>query len=206
MTAHQPVQARSKATIEVLFEAVAQLLVERGYDALTTNHVARRAGVSIGTLYRYFRSKEDLVGAFVDRYIDRLSALMSGELAAAVDLPLEAGARRVIGAIVRAHEREPEMHRAVLEQIPRVDRFARVRELDRQLESLLTALFESKRDEVRVRDARMFAFLVVQATKGVTLAALVEHPEYLDEERLADALVRMFVGYARTADLARARR
>src|SRR5438270_13603497 len=98
-----PKQTRAKATIEIILEATAQILVEGGYERLPTNHVARRAGVSVGSIYQYFRSKEALVTALVDRHLDRLTALVAGELAAAVDLPFAIGARRIIGALVASH-------------------------------------------------------------------------------------------------------
>jgi AcrR family transcriptional regulator len=192
----KPLQARSRALLEVVLEATAQILEKDGYEGLTTNHVAERAGVSVGSIYQYFHSKDELVLALVDRHMDRLVALVGGELAAAVDLPLAEGARRVIGALVRSHMVDPDLHRAILEQVPKVNRMGRVREMDRQFEALLAALVVAKGREVAVDDPRMFAFLVVQTTKAVTLGALLDHPEYLQDELLADELTRMFMTYA----------
>src|ERR1700712_3323808 len=56
-----PSQARSGQTMRIIFEATAQVLNEHGESALTTNRIAARAGVSIGTLYQYFDSKEAIV-------------------------------------------------------------------------------------------------------------------------------------------------
>ena len=42
-----PRQARSRVTFDAIVEACARLLVERGYGAVTTNHIAEAAGVSI---------------------------------------------------------------------------------------------------------------------------------------------------------------
>src|SRR5579871_6369668 len=50
----RPRQARSRATWEAIVEAASQILERRGPDALNTNAIAERAGVSIGTLYQYF--------------------------------------------------------------------------------------------------------------------------------------------------------
>jgi AcrR family transcriptional regulator len=193
----KPLQARSRALVEVVLEATAQILVKDGYDRLTTNRVAERAGVSVGSIYQYFHSKEELVAALVDRHMDRLVALVSGELAAAVNLPLAAAARRIIGALVRSHMVDPDVHRAILEQVPKVNRMDRVREMDQQFEALLAAVIVAKKAKFPIEDPRMFAFLVVQTTKAVTLGALLDHPEYLRDERLAEELTRMFMGYAR---------
>ena len=60
-----PSQARSEQTIRFIFDATAQVVNDHGEVALTTNRIAVRAGVSIGTLYQYFDSKEAIVLAML---------------------------------------------------------------------------------------------------------------------------------------------
>ncbi len=62
-----PRQNRAADTVDVILEATAQLLDRPGSPAFTTNHVAQRAGVSVGTLYRYFSNKQGLLEALVSR-------------------------------------------------------------------------------------------------------------------------------------------
>ncbi|MEM7018835.1 MAG: TetR/AcrR family transcriptional regulator [Pseudomonadota bacterium] len=54
----QPVQSRAHATVDAILEAAARVLIDDGYSAANTNHIAERAGVSIGSLYEYFPGKE----------------------------------------------------------------------------------------------------------------------------------------------------
>lgn len=53
-----PAQRRSRATVDAVLEAGAQLLLTIGYDKASTNKIAEKAGVSIGSLYEYFPGKE----------------------------------------------------------------------------------------------------------------------------------------------------
>ena len=62
-------QERSRATVDALLSATARVLVKEGYDRASTNKVAEAAGVSIGSLYQYFPSKEALVSAVIQRHI-----------------------------------------------------------------------------------------------------------------------------------------
>jgi AcrR family transcriptional regulator len=62
-----PRQARSLATVEVILDAAALLLVDEGYEQATTNRIAERAGVSIGSLYQYFPNREAVVAAVAHR-------------------------------------------------------------------------------------------------------------------------------------------
>lgn len=62
-----PKQARSVETVNVIVEAAARILEEGGHDRFSTNAVAERAGVSVGSLYQYFPSKDALIGALIVR-------------------------------------------------------------------------------------------------------------------------------------------
>ena len=61
----QPVQKRSQLTIEAIFQATAQLVEREGMVNLTTNKIAIKAGFSVGTLYQYFSSKDEIFRAMV---------------------------------------------------------------------------------------------------------------------------------------------
>ena len=62
-----PRQARAQVTYDSILQAAIQILERSGADALNTNAVAERAGVSIGTLYQYFPDKESILLAAARR-------------------------------------------------------------------------------------------------------------------------------------------
>ena len=63
----RPTQERSREMVETILEATARVLVKDGFERTTTNRVAEAAGVSVGSLYQYFPSKEALVATLVER-------------------------------------------------------------------------------------------------------------------------------------------
>lgn len=65
-----PVQLRSRETVGYVLEAAAQLFGELGYERTTTNLVAEKAGVSVGSVYQYFPNKEALLLALAERHLD----------------------------------------------------------------------------------------------------------------------------------------
>lgn len=77
---NSPRQARSAARVERLLDAAEAVFEEVGYDAATTNLVAARADVPVGTLYRWFPDKGALAEALTDRYIQELLGMYDGLL------------------------------------------------------------------------------------------------------------------------------
>lgn len=97
-----PRQARSRALVERVVRAAARVFDERGYASATTNHVAEEAGISIGSLYQYFASKDDLLVALAERHVDEALPAVRARLEALdrARLPLEATLRALLDLAV----------------------------------------------------------------------------------------------------------
>ena len=76
-------EARSRAARERLLAATIEVLIDRGYNGLTTKEVASRAGFSNGALVHHYRTKTDLVIAATAHVYDRCIA--NGKKIAASD-------------------------------------------------------------------------------------------------------------------------
>ena len=66
----RPSQGRSRFTVRQIVEAAARVFEEQGYVGTTTNHIAERAGVSIGSLYQYFPNKEAILAVLLEQHFD----------------------------------------------------------------------------------------------------------------------------------------
>ncbi len=69
----KPVQTRSIGTVMLIFEAAARIIQSQGMEAFTTNRVAQKAGISIGSLYQYFPNKEALLIAMADQQMQQVA-------------------------------------------------------------------------------------------------------------------------------------
>jgi AcrR family transcriptional regulator len=70
-----PQQARSRERYDLILDSAARLFAEVGYEAATTNAIAKEADVPIGSLYQYFSGKEDILHALADRYLEDMRRL-----------------------------------------------------------------------------------------------------------------------------------
>lgn len=74
----RPSQARGKARVRTILLAALELFKERGYEAVSTNDIAERANVPIGSLYRYYPNKDAIVAALTQLYVEDVSDIFAG--------------------------------------------------------------------------------------------------------------------------------
>jgi AcrR family transcriptional regulator len=158
-------QDRARETVEVILDAAARILVERGYAAATTNRIAEAAGVSVGTVYEYFANKEEVFGALIERELDGLvEAIASRPLDTGEPLGGRIGG--LLTAAMRAMRFGPGLFRA-LEQVPEATFRHRLADARTRVVAFVRDLLEAHRAELRVADLDRAAFVVVSAAEGV---------------------------------------
>ena len=187
-------QERSRATVDALVEATARILVKEGFDKASTNRIAEVAGVSVGSLYQYFPSKEALVIAVIQRHQQELMQVARGALAEVATLPMKQAVRRLVAAAVEAHRVDPKLHRVLAEQIPRTGKLGDVEVFNREAYGLFRSYLESHRDEFRALDLDLAAFVCVTSIEAVTHTAVIHRSEMLSEELVNEA-TRLIVRY-----------
>ncbi len=173
----RPVQRRSTATVEAIVEAAAQVFERHGYAAGTTNRIADRAGVSIGTLYQYFPNKDAILVALIERHLDEGIAMLTPVFTDLLEHPppVRAGLERLLDALLALHRHQPRLHRVLFEEAPRPAPLRR--RLDRATDDAVAALtrYLAARPEVTADDPHLAATLVAQVMEATT-HGLVIHP------------------------------
>jgi len=191
-------QERSRATVDALIEATARILVREGFDRASTNHVADVAGVSVGSLYQYFPSKEALVAAVVDRHTQKIQRTVQAELIGIEAESLERGVRKLIAAAIEGHRVDPKLHAVVAEQIPRVGKLQKISDSSRANITRFREFLDSHQKEIRTLDLDLAAFVCVSSIEALTHNAVLHHAETFSTEAmhgLADEATRLIVGY-----------
>jgi AcrR family transcriptional regulator len=175
----RPVQARSRATVRALIEATAQVLVTRGYERSTTDAVAERAGVSIGTLYQYFPNKESLVAALIREHVADILTTVRTALASHAEASPEAGLQALIHAGIEAHRIDPALHRVLSEQVPREAYPDEALDIAGDLQSMIERFLRDRAPHLPQQRLRMIAFVIESTVEALTHRAVVEAPDWL---------------------------
>lgn len=193
-------QARSRATVDALIEATARILVREGFEKASTNRIAEIAGVSVGSLYQYFPSKEALVAAVIDRHNGEIMTIVRAAFVEVADMPIDKAVRKLVTVAIEAHRINPNLHRVLAEQIPRSGRLAEVEAFNHEVHALVRAYLESRRKEMRKIDPALAAFICVSAIEAVAHNTVLNQAEMPSEKMvrtLVDETTRMVVGYLR---------
>ena len=191
-------QERSRSTVDALLEATTRVLLKEGYDRASTNRIAEVAGVSIGSLYQYFPSKEALVAAVIDRHTQEISAVTRKALLKAAALPIEAAAREFVSVAIDGHRVNPRLHAVLAEQIPHVGRLENIAANVREGYALIRGYLEAHRNEIEVADPDLAAFVVVTVVEALTHAAVLHRPDMLTDHKarlFVDDVTRLLVRY-----------
>lgn len=184
-----PRQPRARASVDFILEAATQVLEAQGEAGFNTNAVAERAGVSIGTLYRYFPDKGSVLRALALRETE---AHRRAVMAVVQDgAPGVARDRAMIRAFVQAFAGRTRARRvavtALLAQADHAELAARFAAAERDLTDA------HGRPLTRVQ-----AFVLGRAIQGALRAAVLEGADFLHSAEFEDELVRLgraYLGY-----------
>src|SRR5260370_34046904 len=191
-------QERSRSPVDALLEATARILVKEGYDKASTNRIAEVAGVSIGSLYQYFPSKEAVVAAVIDRHTQQVSQLTRNALVKMAARPIEDAAREFVSVAIDAHRINPKLHGVLSEQIPRVGRLENIEANLREGYALVRGYLDAHRDEIDVADHDLAAFVCVTVGEALQHAAVLRRPDILADGKarhFVDDVTRLLVRY-----------
>jgi AcrR family transcriptional regulator len=184
----QPAQKRARETVEIIFEATARILERDGRAAFNTNAVAELAGISIGTLYHYFQSKDAILIAMAR------CELQAHQAAVARAISEAEGVRGIVKALIHASGRRLRARQIAMDTLI-------THGLGAELAIPLRAI-------VKVLEARQAAalglppaisattlFVLTRAVSGVLNAAVREGSPPCSGVELEDELVRLIEAY-----------
>lgn len=187
-------QARGLARIEAILDAAEQVIAEVGYADATTNAIAARAGMSPGSLYQFFRNKDDIVEELARRYINRIGAFWESQLGSNIaDQALPQLIDRLLDAAIALKSEQPAFwplfYGSVLP-----DRLAAVAAtLHQQTSGRIAAAFALRAPDVPPERHQLMATMSVAAVRAAMPMVLAAEPEQVPV--LMAEVKSMLVGY-----------
>lgn len=186
-----PHQARAAETVATILEGAAQVLEGGGLAAFTTNAVAQRAGVSIGTLYQYFADKNALLRALAERELTAALAAVAKALRGEIEASAEGRVRAMVRAIVNAFHGRQRARKAVVQAV--LAQGIAVEMLAPVAAFIAEAGAEPRRGLAGMTQEQVF--VLSRALMGTIRAAVLEEQPFFKSRGFEDELVRLVLSY-----------
>lgn len=188
-----PRQDRALDTVDTIFEAAARILQSEGKDAFNTNHIAERAGISIGTLYQYFPNKNAILVALARRESERVrKAVLKAVTTSDVGGEPE---RIAVRALINGFAGRHRARRILLEILLAEGGGAELAKPVEEIAQILGATGDSPVLAHGKPLTPVSLFVLTRAVIGVIREATTEGSAFLGTPELEDELVRLIQGY-----------
>jgi len=104
---HAPKQIRGQKKVEHILRCAESLFAEVGFENTTTNAIALRANVSIGSLYQFFSGKDTILETMADRYLEQTRVMLSRTLESKDSFELDDLLTKLIDSSIKLQEQRP---------------------------------------------------------------------------------------------------
>lgn len=201
-----PSQKRAQETVDAVFEAAIRELQRGDPKSVNVNRVAEVAGVSIGSIYQYFPSKEALLTSLIARFVRRrFEAIMQmiddierEERETGNVVPLAVVMGRLVDGALGLNRRALPLERALIAWFVRVGSLEALTEIDREFTERMAAgirVLSATPGRVRAVDPVIAARVLLQSIRAVAVTTVLQDPELLDGEALRKELTELATRY-----------
>lgn len=170
-----PRQSRSQQTLDTILDTAAALFAEVGYENATTNAIAERASISIGTLYRYYPDKDAILKALAERYYRQERQLFESIFVEDMKyLPLPIVLDRVVDPMMELYTNYPAYAHILLGSDVSADIAAASREFEKELLGRTAAFLRLMAPHLDVDNSHLVAVVskaVIKALISLSIAS-----------------------------------
>jgi AcrR family transcriptional regulator len=193
----RPKQRRAQETVEAVLDAVIRILKREGVSAVTTNRIAKVAGVSIGSVYQYFPDKRAIFIALHERHSEEIGRIVESTLVKHAGASLEEVLRALVEAIADAHVPDPELYELLATEVPH--RAQGSRDLAGRLSGALRLAIASRSSKFKNATAlEKILFVVTHIIDALAHAAVLSRPSSLSLGAAKEESVRAIMAYLRS--------
>ncbi|MBY0517647.1 MAG: TetR/AcrR family transcriptional regulator [Bacteriovoracaceae bacterium] len=188
-----PKQARSKDTVETILKAATRILGKEGPEGLNTNLIAKVAGVSVGSLYQYFRNKESVIHELLLRILD--GGLESSLKVLDEDIEPEAMIKKLVDVTLTSLDKQGPWALYVLEAAPKLLGTKRFQQVDEMLIPKVLNKAREKGIKLRPVNPEMALFLCIQVIRVSGWSLVKDKGQKMNREVIARELTDLLCRY-----------
>jgi AcrR family transcriptional regulator len=192
-----PKQERSHRKVEHILGIAETLIAEVGFENATTNMIATRAGVSVGTLYQFFKSKEAILEEMATRYLVQANETLVQTFEDTASLPLREAIRAILNLSVKQQEKRPYFLQSPSVSSPSSVLIPLVTRLGEVMVQNTATLVARYNPDVNAKQAMLRARIMVKATGAMMPLAI--QAKGRERQGVLDEITNLLEQYASTS-------
>ncbi|MNJ99811.1 transcriptional regulator BetI [compost metagenome] len=186
-----PTQERSRQTVATILDACSRLLISEGFYSITTDKIAKEAGVSIGSLYQFFGNKESVVQAVVKNVLEEDKKMMSEGMRAISPLAPEQRIKGMLQLALDICRHNAEL-RAKLTTIQYyVAEASYMSDTIRYFQEIV----KYNLPQIPGRDMERVSYVLVNTFIGMINTMNIDKPQFINDPATLEEMTRMFYSY-----------
>lgn len=186
-------QGRSKNTVQSIIEATTRIIEQSGVENLSTNQVAKVAGISIGSLYQYFPSKDAILISLVERELNAHVEKIQAHIEQMQGEDLDTFIDEILKTILLMLERKKKVRYFLFKFMPR-GLMSSINDVEDQIQSIIYKKLKSYPELKHKADLNLTSYIIVHSVIGVVLSHLGPGREF-DREVIFKELSLLIRGY-----------
>lgn len=191
----KPIQKRAKATVEAIIEAGFVCVARHGPSDTTTRQIADVAGISVGSLYEYFRDKEDIFVAMNRKFSDDVVVLIRELTPEVVKLEIREAIRLLVARFGQFLTRNDGRYLSIARQLIRAEPLDSIEPVSKALMDLLVQYLSNHPEYMKIRNIPTMAYILVNAGIFVVLRQLTSENPPVTYEQVGEGLAYLVSYY-----------
>lgn len=194
MSIKKPKQKRSKVTVDSILEASKIVIKKSGLEKFNTNYIAEVAGVSIGSLYQYFKNKESILKVLLDRELEKNRESLDKLIDPNEDYEIEEVVEKIVGYFIDNWEEKGVLGKILFQFVPDIIDFSLFKSVDKKLIPLLKEKIELSNKPINQENIDYALFLIINNVRTTVYLINTHYQEY-DKEIIKKELATMISSY-----------
>jgi AcrR family transcriptional regulator len=196
----KPKTPKAMETKELILATTTQILLKEGIEAASTNYVARKAGVSIGTLYQYFKDKDDILAQLLMNAIDARVQVAKDAISLGLVLDsIESIVAKIVDALLSESSEETARLEFVLFSYAMSNKrlfvLNKVRSNHNFFMPIIKLLLTAKVPGLKKRNLEAVSFVLMQSTRSVIVGRVLNPEIKISDEDLKAELQKLILAY-----------
>jgi AcrR family transcriptional regulator len=198
-----PRQLRSRSMLETIKQAAHELLAAKDFSNANTSttHIAARAGISVGSLYQYFPTREAIFLALFEDTTTQMAATMKSVLVQVLNQPLEKGVATVLKRVLSLHREHELIVLKMATQMPELELASQPLSYENMILDAVRVYIAHHCPRLSPRNLDKRTFFVREITMACIYRYLRDPPAKLTERAFVSDLTQIVVPYILKRDV-----